>query len=166
MDTVLAKASTVTTPEMYKEFYKSYYKEKMRVFLIVATVIGAALIAFGLYSTTVFLNIYVSSATIAAGIVLIIYPRFAYRRPYKSVKDNKIKMSFEFYKDRFREITESAEEFHFYSDMKKVSQTGNYIYIFHTAESASVVDKSQIKLLSPDELYSMLESAVNGGNFY
>ena len=162
MDTVLPKASTVTTPEMYKEFFKSYYKEKMRVFLVVATVIGAALIAFGLYSTTLPTNIFVSSAAIAAGTVLIIYPRFAYRRPYKSSKDNKIKMRFDFYNDRFREITESAEEFHSYSDMKKVTQTENYIYIFHTAESASVVDKSQIKLLSPDELYSMLDSAING----
>ena len=161
MDTVLARASTITTPEMYKEFFKSYYKEKMRVFVAVATVIGAVLIAFGLYSATLPANIFMTSAPVAAGIVLIIYPRFAYRRPYKSAKDNKIKMSFEFYKDRFKEITESAEEFYSYPDMKKVRQTENYIYIFHSAESASVVDKSNIKLLSPDELYSMLESAIN-----
>lgn len=159
-NTILAKAASVTSPEMFKEFFKGYYKEKMRVFLVVATMIGIALIVFGMYALAAQLNIFMTSAAIAAGGVLIIYPRFAYRRPYKAARDAKIKTRFEFYSDRLREITETAQQDFPYSELTKVRETKDYIFIYHTPESAAVVEKNKIKLMYPSELYQMLKYAI------
>ena len=160
---IIATARTTTSPGLYKEFFKTYYKEKLRGFRIVTIIIGAALIAFGFYALAAQMNIFITAVPIAAGAVLIIYPAYAYRRPYKSVKDTVQTLKYEFYPDRYVEFMDNSQQEYRYSELLKVTETEKYIYLFHTRETASVVDKDRVKKMTAPELFTLLKNAVENG---
>lgn len=160
MEEVIIKASTTTTPRIYLDFFKSYYKEKTKTLTFITTVIGACLLATGLWSSLNRVSVITCAILIGGGVMLMIYPRFSYRRPYNSVKDNKITTKFEFYKDRMVEINDSSREEYYYSDLLKVWETDEYFYIYHTPENASVVDKKGISTGSSEKLKALLSGRV------
>lgn len=154
------KARTTTTPKLYLDFFKSYYREKTRALRVVTTIIGAAAVIIGLIGGAEHWNIFACAVPIAAGAMLIVYPHFVYKRPYNSVKNNKITTSFEFYDDRMIETGDSSRDEYEYSALEQVWETKDYFYIYHSKENASVVDKSGIIGASADELRSFLKEKV------
>lgn len=142
---LIATAKTTTNPQLYKEFYKYYYKNATKTLVRITTIIGILAILFAMYAVAARINIYAAAIPAAAGIMLIIYPHFAYVRPYNSVKHNEITTKFEFYEDMMIEIDKSSRDSYEYSQILKAVETGKYYYIYHTKENASVVDKSSIK---------------------
>lgn len=157
MENLIGKAKTTTTPELYKEFFKSYYKEKTKTLIIITTVIGVFAVLFAVYAYIYIRNIFAVALPLGAGIMLMIYPHFSYRRPYNSVKKNKITTSFEFYEDMLAEINKASREEYKYSSLLKVVETKKYLYIYHSAESASVVDKENIRLCTAEDLKAHLK---------
>lgn len=160
MNKLIARAKTTTNPKLYKEFFKSYYKEKTKTLVMITSVIGVLAILFSMYAFAVIKNIFTVTIPLAAGIMLIIYPRFSYRRPYNSAKKNKITTTFEFYDDRLVEINKASRDSYKYSELMKVTETDDYFYIYHSAESASVVDKSNIRLCTEAELRDFLKTKL------
>ena len=160
MEKLIAKAKTTTNPQLYKEFFKSYYKEKTKTLVMITSIIGVLAILFSMYAFYFIRNMYAVTVPLAAGIMLIIYPRFSYRRPYNSVKNNKITTTFEFYEDMLVEINKASRDSYEYSKLKKVVETDKYFYIYHSAESASVVDKDNIRLCTAEELKSFLKTKL------
>ena len=114
-------ASTQMTPAVYKYFYKTYYNEKLKVFKIVAEIVGLIAI-FGAF--------------------LLFYPRMIYRKPYKNAKDNSQTTHFAFFENYMSEKTKSHVNEYKYDDIQKVLETGKYFFIFHNSESVSIVDKT------------------------
>lgn len=160
MSDIIIKAKTTTNPKLYLDFFKMYYKEKTRTLTFITTVIGACLAVTGFWSYMNGVSIITCAVLIAGGAMLMIYPRFVYRRPYSAAKDNVITTTFEFYDDRMVEINDSTREEYAYSQLQKVWETENYFYIYHTPENASVVDKKGIKLGTPEKLKALLSSKV------
>ena len=160
MNEAIIKAKTTTTPKLYLDFFKSYYKEKTKTLTFVTTVIGICMIVTGAWSYIQQISIITCAVLIAGGAMLIIYPRFVYRRPYNSAKNNKITTHFEFYDDKMVEINDATREEYRYSSLLKVYETEDYFYIYHTPENASVVDKEGISKGSPEELKSLLSGKV------
>lgn len=160
MKDIIIKAKTTTNPKLYRDFFKMYYKEKTKTLTFVTTVIGACLTATGLWSYVNRASIITCAILIAGGVMLMIYPRFVYKRPYNSVKDNVITTTFEFYNDRMVEINDASREEYLYSELLKVWETEDYFYIYHTPENASVVDKTGIKKGTPEELKALLNGKV------
>ncbi len=159
-DKLIATAKTTTNPQMYREFFRMYYKEKTRGVVIATTLIGAIAVLFGLYALAAHMQILYAAIPLAAGVVLIVKPRYAYSRPYRAAKDNKITTKYEFYEDGFIEIgTASRDEF-LYSSMYKLKETQDYLYIYHNRENVSVVDKSKIKPIAASELSQLLRSNI------
>lgn len=153
---LVAKASTTTTQEMYKEFFKYYYKEKTKVLVIITTVIGAVLVLAGVYWYRQNWSIFSVAILFAGGVMLEIYPRFVYIRPYNAVKDNKITTSFEFYTDKLIEINAASKEEYEYDNIVRIVETERYLYIYYSREQASVVDKSCFSYGTHDDLKSVL----------
>lgn len=160
MSQLILKAKTTTTPKLYLDFFKSYYKEKTKVLVAVTTVIGVIAVLTGMYGGANHWNIFACAVPVSAGVMLIIYPRFAYKRPYNSVKNNKITTHFEFYDDKMVEIGDASREEYEYSSLLSVWETDGYFYIYHTKENASVVDKNGIIAATADELRELLKSKV------
>lgn len=160
---IIATARTTTSPELYKEFFTTYYKKKMRGVRVILALIATALIAFGFYALSEQMSIFISAVPIAAGIVMIIYPAYAYRRPYKAVKDNVQTLKYEFYPDRYVEYMDNSKQEYKYSELMTVTETAKYIYLFHTHESASVVDKDRVKKMTAQELSEHLKKSVANG---
>jgi purine-cytosine permease-like protein len=156
----IAKAKTTTTPKLYLDFFKKYYKEKTKTLVIVTTIIGVILVIAGLYAAANQKNTFAVAIPIAAGVMLAVYPRFSYRRPYNSVKNNVITTSFEFYNDRLVEINDATREEYAYSDLLKVWETAQYLYIYHTKDNASVVDKNGFSLGTPESLSAVLKDKL------
>ena len=118
------------------------------------------MLATGIWSSLQKVSIIMCAILIGGGVMLMIYPRFSYRRPYNSVKDNKITTKFEFYNDRMVEINDSSCEEYYYSSILKVWETEEYFYIYHTPENASVIDKKGISTGSPEKLKALLSGKV------
>lgn len=138
----LYSASTQMTPVIYKDFYKTYYNEKLKVFKIVAEIIGLIAILASFYILTNGYGLLWGVIALWGGAFLIFYPRMIYRKPYKNAKDNSQTTHFSFYENYMSEKTKSQVSEYKYADIKKVIETGKYFFIFHNSESVSIVDKS------------------------
>ena len=119
-------ASTQMTPAVYKDFYKTYYNEKLKVFKIVAEIVGLIAIFGAFYILANGYGILWGAIALWIGAFLLFYPRMIYRKPYKNAKDNS-------------QTTHFAYK---YDDIQKVLETGKYFFIFHNSESVSIVDKA------------------------
>lgn len=145
------------SPEIYRDFYKFYYRERLKVFRIVSTIVGtlmltaAAMMFYGTFS-----NVWI--ALLAwVGLFLWVYPRVAYRRPYKRAKDQKQTTHFSFYENHVEEKTNGEESAYNYANLLRVYETPKYLFIYHTIESVSIVVKSEIKE-GADGLCELLKS--------
>ena len=81
-------ASTQMTPAVYKDFYKTYYNEKLKVFKIVAEIVGLIAIFGAFYILANGYGILWGAIALWIGAFLLFYPRMIYRKPYKNAKDN------------------------------------------------------------------------------
>lgn len=145
MEEKLFSASTTMTPVIYKEFYKLYYKERLKAFNIISAMVGVILIAVGIILNKKGFGIVWSLISVWIGAVLLIYPRMAYRKPYKRAKDQKQTTHFSFYETFVSEKTNSKGTDYSYKDFERVIEKGKYLMIFHNMESVSIVDKENVK---------------------
>lgn len=138
----LYSASTQMTPVIYKDFYKTYYNEKLKVFKIVAEIVGLIFILAAFYILSKGYGLLWGIIPLWAGVFLLFYPRMIYRKPYKNAKDNSQTTHFAFFENYMSEKTKSQVNEYKYSDIQKVLETGKYFFVFHDSESVSIVDKS------------------------
>ena len=134
-------ASTQMTPAVYKDFYKTYYNEKLKVFKIVAEIVGLIAIFGAFYILANGYGILWGAIALWIGAFLLFYPRMIYRKPYKNAKDNSQTTHFAFFENYMSEKTKSHVNEYKYDDIQKVLETGKYFFIFHNSESVSIVDK-------------------------
>ena len=78
-------ASTQMTPAVYKDFYKTYYNEKLKVFKIVAEIVGLIAIFGAFYILANGYGILWGAIALWIGAFLLFYPRMIYRKPYKNM---------------------------------------------------------------------------------
>ena len=135
-------ASTQMTPAVYKDFYKTYYNEKLKVFKIVAEIVGLIAIFGAFYILANGYGILWGAIALWIGAFLLFYPRMIYRKPYKNAKDNSQTTHFAFFENYMSEKTKSHVNEYKYDDIQKVFETGKYFFIFHNSESVSIVDKA------------------------
>ena len=134
-------ASTQMTPTVYKDFYKTYYNEKLKVFKIVAEIVGLIAIFGAFYILANGYGILWGAIALWIGAFLLFYPRMIYRKPYKNAKDNSQTTHFAFFENYMSEKTKSHVNEYKYDDIQKVLETRKYFFIFHNSESVSIVDK-------------------------
>lgn len=145
------------TPEIYKDFYKFYYSDRLKVFRVIATVIGIALLLGAMmmfYGE--FAMVWIALAA-WVGLFLLVYPNVAYRRPYKRARSQQITTYFSFYAGSVEERTSGEKSSYDYSSLLKVVETPKYIFIYHSIESVSIVIKSEVKE-GADGLCALLKS--------
>lgn len=156
----LYTAVTQMTPAVYKDFYKIYYRERLRVYTMITAVIGVLLIAAGLYIYNKEFGIMWAVLAVWIGAVLLVYPRVAYKKPYKRARNSSLTTRFIFYEDYVSERTNSVTTDYSYSSLLKVLETSRYIFIFHSMESVSIVVKSGVKE-NTDELCRFLSQKTS-----
>ena len=100
-------ASTQMTPAVYKDFYKTYYNEKLKVFKIVAEIVGLIAIFSAFYILANGYGILWGTIALWIGAFLLFYPRMIYRKPYKNAKDNSQTTHFAFFENYMSEKTKS-----------------------------------------------------------
>ncbi len=154
----IASARTETNPILLKNFYRTYYSEKYRTVKIVTLIIAVILFlaAAALYYNG--FGLIYPFILVWAGAVMIIYPRNAYRKPYKSMKNTRTVTHFDFYPDSMTERSGSGTETFRYGDIYRVIETNQYFYIFHSPDTASVVEKSNISYGSADEVREIFKA--------
>lgn len=140
----LYSAVTEMNPVIYRDFYKIYYKERLKLFNIIATVIGIALILLGVYLNNSGFGLVWTLIAVWIGAVLLVYPRMAYKKPYKSAKGQKQTTRFAFYETCVAEKMHGETTEYKYADLLQIIETNKYFLIFHTMESISIVDKSNM----------------------
>lgn len=157
----LISAHTETNPVLYKNFFRTYYSEKLKTVKIFTMIIAIILFAAALY-------LYYSGAPLIwpglcvwIGLLMIIYPRNTYRRPYRKMKNMRVTTYFDFYGDSMTERSGGKAESFKYSDIYKTIETNQYFYIFHTPDSASVIEKKDINHGDADGLRTLLKSNTN-----
>lgn len=157
----LVSAKTETNPTLYKNFFRTYYSEKLKIAKIVMLIIAIALIltAMKLYYSGFALMYPI--ILVWLGLFLIVYPYNIYRKPYRKMKDTKITSHFDFYENYMTEHSGGETKTHKYGDILRTLETGQYFYIFYTAQNASLVEKSNITLGNADILRSLLKSKTN-----
>lgn len=155
MSELIAKAKTTTTPKIYRDFFKSYYKDKNKLLVKITTVIAVLIMIASIILFMLGYGILIAAAVLSAGIVLSIYPRFSYRRPYKAVKDTKLTTTFEFYENKMAEKNSDSKDSYKYRSIKKVWETPEYFYIFHSKEKASVIVKDKFSTGTPEDVANL-----------
>ena len=160
MSDKLFRATTVMTPVIFKDFYKFYYRDRLKAFSIIATVISVLAIAAGIMLYARGFHPVWTALLVWLGVFLLVYPRVAYRRPYKRAKDQHITTYFSFYDTYVEERTSGEKGNYPYTELLKVVETPKYIFIYHTPESVSIVDKETVKEGS-DGLCALLEGKTN-----
>lgn len=141
----LYTAVTQMTPAIYRDFYKIYYRERLRVYTVITAVIGAIMVAGGIYIYQKNFGLVWAVLAVWIGVFLLIYPRIAYRKPYKRARNSKLTTRFAFYEDYISERTNSVTTDYSYNLLLKVVETNKYFLIFHSLESVSIVDKTSVE---------------------
>lgn len=140
----LYSAVTEMNSVIYRDFYKIYYKERLKTFNIISAVIGIALILLGVYFNNNGFGLVWSLIAVWIGAVLLVYPRMAYKKPYKRAKGQKQTTRFAFYEGCVAEKIHGETTEYKYADLLQIIETNKYFLIFHTMESISIVDKSNM----------------------
>lgn len=151
---------TVTNPKLLKALYKIYYRESWKTIRIILTIVGAALIAVGLAAYAKQLPLMYAFIPAWIGAVMLIYPRNAYRRPYKAAKNEQSSVFFAFYEDEMSEKADGSLQKFRYDDMYEVIETPQCFYFFHTRQGVSVLEKSGINRGTAEGLAAMLKLKV------
>ena len=151
---------TQTSPELYKDLYRTYYSETWRTARIIMNVIGAVCLVLFIYLYGQGRNDSYMGITLMAGIFCFVYPRNAYRRPYKRAMNEKTAMHFTFYEDEMKEKIGGESTIYAYKDMDRVIETPKYFYFFHSKSEVSVLEKENILDAGPQELAALLKNKV------
>ena len=141
----LYKTATQMSPEIYKDFYRFYYADRLKVFRVIATVVGIMLLLGAMMMFYGEFKMIWIALSAWVGLFLLVYPNVAYRRPYKRARDQKLTTYFTFYENRVEERTNVEKGSYDYSSLLKVVETPKYLFIYHTKESISIVIKSEVK---------------------
>ena len=155
----IVTGKTTTSPALYRELFKVFYRENWKILRIVLTVLSvpcfiAAAYAYEFNYGSAFVLI-----PLVTGLMFVIYPRNAYRRPAKRMKGIVQTMSYEFYEDEMREkAIDGKSEYYKYAKLHMVVETPVYFFIFTTRRTASALEKKDIKMGSTEELRELLKS--------
>lgn len=142
------KLTSQTNDIMYKTFFKIYYREKLKIASAIMLVLAVFLILTALYSYYTMKNNLAAIICLWLGAFFIVYPKMAYRKPFKAVKGRMVTSRFKFEEDKMSEKSSVDTCEYNYSDIKKIIETNDYFIFMYTDSNASVADK---KLLSASE---------------
>ena len=156
----LVGGKTITNPKLLKDLYKLYYREMWKTLRIILTIAGAALIAVGLAAYSRRLPLMYAFIPAWIGTVMIVYPRNAYKKPYKAARNEQSTVFFAFYEDEMSEKTDGSLQKFRYDELHEIIETSQYFYFFHTKRSVSVLEKSGINRGSSEGLAAMLKFKV------
>lgn len=151
---------TSTSPKLYKDLYQTYYRESWRVARFILTILAIPCFLGGLYCYTHGMNNIYMVLFLWAGLVFVIYPRNAYRRPYKRALSENISIHFTFYADEMKEKLGGKVNVYRYDSLRCVIDAPGYFYFFHTKNDVSVLEKSGIIDGSATELSALLKAKV------
>lgn len=157
-DRKIASARTETNTAMLKNFFRMYYSERYKT--VKAVTLVAAIVLF-IMAAAAYYNGYALIITVICvwlGLLLTVYPRNAYRRSYKREKNTKTVTHFDFYEDFMTERSGGKTEKFRYSELYKIIETNKYIYIYHSPETASIIEKNDISFGSADEITELLKA--------
>lgn len=154
----LVTGKTTTSQALYRELYRVFYKENWKVLRIVLTILSIPCFIAGLYTYEFEHGTIYTVIPIAMGLVFIIYPRNAYRRPAKQMKGITQTMTFEFYEDELREKSSGESQTFKYKDIHMIVETPKYFFIFNTRRTASALEKSGIKTGDVQTLKNLLKN--------
>lgn len=156
----LAGGRTDTNPVNLKALYKIYYKEGWRTARIILTIVGAALVVLGILLYQKKLPVMYVFIPIWIGAVMIIYPRNAYRKPYKEAKNEKTSTFFAFYDKGMTEKTDGSIRHFGYDTMYEVIETPLYFFFLHSKREVSILEKSGINRGTAQSLAAVLKMRV------
>ncbi|MDO5399205.1 MAG: YcxB family protein [bacterium] len=160
-DKRLAGGKTVTNPKLLKDLYKTYYSELWKTARIILTIVGTALLILAVMAYTAELPVMYMFIPTWIGAVMIIYPRNAYRKPYKAAKNEQSTVFFSFYDSEMREKTDGSVLKFRYDTMYEIIETPLYFFFFHTKRDVSILEKEGINRGTAEGLSAMLKMRVN-----
>lgn len=160
-DKRLAGGKTVTNPKLLKDLYRVYYRESWKTARIILTIVGVVLlfVAFAAYTQAMPIIYIFIPAWIGA--VMLIYPRNAYRKPYKAAKDEQSTVFFGFYDSEMREKADGSVRKFRYDTMYEIVETPLYFFFFHTKRDVSILEKDGINRGTAEGLAAILKMRVN-----
>lgn len=160
-DKRLAGGKTVTNPRLLKDLYKTYYRESWKAARIILTIVGAVLLLAAVMVCSAGMPLMYAFIPAWIGAVMIIYPRNAYRKPYKAAKNEQSTVFFSFYESEMREKTDGSVMKFRYDTMYEIVETPLYFFFFHTKRDVSILEKSGINRGTAEGLAAMLKMRVN-----
>ncbi|MGN0150633.1 MAG: YcxB family protein [Clostridia bacterium] len=160
-ETKIISTHTETNPMLYKNFFRMYYSEKYKKVNVITLIIAIIMFVVGAYIYYNNMPLLWTGICVWLGLLLIVYPRNAYRSHYRKMKNTRSSTYFDFYEDSMTERMSGNTENYRYSEIYKTIETNQYFYIFHTPESASVVDKNNMKSEDTDELRALLKNKTS-----
>lgn len=131
-----------TSDKIYKEFFKVYYREKFKTASILMIIAAVILFVGALYSYYNLQNNIAAFFCVWIGIFMIVYPKLAYRKPYKAMKNKSITSHFVFDDEGISEKSGDKIYKCKYENIKKVIETHSLYVFIYNDENASVADKS------------------------
>lgn len=158
MDKKLASGKTTTNPRLLKELYRTYYRESWRFIRIILTILSIPCFFLGLYFYTYGFGRLYTIISVWLGLIFIIYPRNAFRRPYKQVKNDVSTVFFTFYENEMKEKTDGKAQKFRYDKMHKIIETPQYFYFFHSKNDVSVLDKKEINDGTAEDIAVLLKN--------
>lgn len=151
---------TETSPKLYKDLYRTYYSETWRTARIIFNILGVAAILAFIYRYSLGKNDIYMGVVLGFAIFCFVYPRNAYKRPYKRALSERMSMHFTFYEDGMKEKINGESKVYPYKDMYMVMETPQYFYFFHTKREVSVLEKDKIIDATPQELSELIRNKV------
>lgn len=152
------KGTTRTSDKLFKEFFKFYYAHRYKGIMTASLIAGIIIAASG--ALIVYDGWMLAGAIMVwAGLMLIIYPKTLYKRPYKKMKNQVYGVKFEFEEEYMIETQNHASQKYNYSDLYRVYDTGKYFYFLETKTDASVLAKDDVS--DPQGLASFLEQKLS-----
>lgn len=151
---------TSTSPKLYKALYQTYYRESWKVMRIILTVLSVPCFLMALYCYSHGMNNIYMVIWLWAGLIFVIYPRNAYRRPYKRALGENISIHFTFYEDEMKEKINGKATVYPYESLRSVIDAPGYFYFFHTKRDVSVLEKCEIIDGTSEELGKLLKGKV------
>lgn len=151
---------TSTSPRLYKALYQTYYKETMKIARIVLTILSVPCFIAAMYFYTKGMNNMYMVISLWLGLIFVVYPRNAYRRPYKRAMNESVSIHYTFYEEEMKEKVNGKAAVYAYDSLRCVIEAPGYFYFFHTKRDVSVLEKSEIIDGTPQELSELLRGKV------
>lgn len=152
-------ARTVFNEKVYKDFFKFYYRQRWKTARVITTVLGVLALLPAYY--------FLRTDRLVWGVLclwltafLIVYPRNAYRRPYRRMRSDRSAVRFDFYEDHFVEKSSQKEQSISYESLFRVYETSKYFYLFSDPRNASVIVKDAVTLGDAAGLRALLKQRL------